>query len=191
MSDKNQRAFVLENQQRVKSPILELGSRQCGGTSQSNFRKDFPKKSYIGTDLEAGEDVDVVCDFTNTAEVRDRLGVGSFRTAICLSVMEHCWQPFRMAENLYQVLAPGGVLLLSVPFVWRQHGFPDDYWRFTPSAIRVLFPAFTVVEDASYCTTKLYRKKFPLSEPSLSPPKPEGTTHSFYPMLLNMVLVKT
>ena len=63
----------------------------------------------------------------------------TFATIFCLSVLEHCHQPFRMAENIQRLLAPGGTLYVSVPFVWEIHSFPADYWRFTPEAICLLF----------------------------------------------------
>jgi len=63
-----------------------------------------------------------------------------FATILCLSVLEHCRQPFRMAENIQRLLAAGGVLYISVPFAWEIHSYPDDYWRFTPAAVRLLFP---------------------------------------------------
>ncbi|MCK5100806.1 MAG: hypothetical protein KAR45_22040, partial [Desulfobacteraceae bacterium] len=63
-----------------------------------------------------------------------------FGTIFCMSVMEHCDQPFKMAENLTGLLKPGGKICLSVPFAWKFHGFPSDYWRFTPQGIEKLFP---------------------------------------------------
>ena len=28
----------------------------------------------------------------------------------------------------------------SVPFVWRIHAYPSDYWRFTKEGVKLLFP---------------------------------------------------
>ena len=38
------------------------------------------------------------------------------------------------------LLAPGGVIFLSVPFVFQVHGYPNDYFRYTPNGVKVLFP---------------------------------------------------
>jgi hypothetical protein len=35
-----------------------------------------------------------------------------------------------------------GLLALSVPFNYRLHGFPSDYWRFTASGIHTLLAEF-------------------------------------------------
>lgn len=187
VSNLNQWNFVLENRGYVKGPVLEIGSKRYGGTLSHDFREDFPSLRYVGVDLHAGRGVDVVCDFTNPLEV-STLG-GGFRTAICLSVMEHCAHPFLMAENLTCVLVPGAVLFLCVPFIWRPHEFPNDYWRFTPAAVRVLFPGFIVVEALSYCTTKSPRKRA-LNDLLIGPPRPKERAASYYPIMLHMFLVR-
>ena len=66
---------------------------------------------------------------------------------ICLEVLEHVRDPFRAARELVRVLAPGGRLLLTVPFMTGYHGKGDtadhsgypDFWRFTHQGLAVLF----------------------------------------------------
>jgi SAM-dependent methyltransferase len=63
------------------------------------------------------------------------------RTVICVDTLEHVFEARRGVDEMLRVLAPGGVIVLSAPFDFRIHGYPDDYWRFTPSAIdRLLAP---------------------------------------------------
>ena len=45
-----------------------------------------------------------------------------------------------MAENITRLLAPGGKLYMSVPWVWRYHPYPDDYFRFSFRGVEALFP---------------------------------------------------
>jgi len=33
----------------------------------------------------------------------------------------------------------GATLFISVPFVWRVHAYPNDYWRMTTEGVRSLF----------------------------------------------------
>jgi hypothetical protein len=40
------------------------------------------------------------------------------------------------------VLRGDGLLAVSVPFSYRLHGFPTDYWRFTASGIHHLLAGF-------------------------------------------------
>lgn len=57
----------------------------------------------------------------------------------CNAVLEHVRNPFRVAEEIQRVLRPGGLALVQVPFLENVHGWPDDYFRFTPNGLRVLF----------------------------------------------------
>lgn len=64
--------------------------------------------------------------------------VGEFDVVICEQVLEHVTQPFIAAQTLYKLVKPGGTLIVNTPFLIKLHGMPDDYWRFTPSGMRVL-----------------------------------------------------
>ena len=138
MGDVNQLLFVKTLAGSLAGPILEVGSRDYGNTQ--NFRALFKGVEYLGIDMQAGKGVDLVLDLTADFEsLESALEGRRFGTIICMSVLEHCSNPFKMAQNIEKLLAEGGLLVVGVPFVWELHGFPDDYWRFTPSGIRVLF----------------------------------------------------
>ena len=162
MGDLNQLDFMTENCHMVTGPILEIGSKDYGNTN--DFRPLFPNEKYIGTDQVDGKGVDMVCDFTSDYEsLKKLMGIGQFGTVICFSVLEHCKYPFKIAENISRFLVDGGILFLSVPFVWNIHAYPDDYWRFTPASIPVLFPQLKVIEDKSYYSTKIRGEHLPLT----------------------------
>src|SRR3990170_1211176 len=163
MGDLNQLDFVLENRRMVVGPILEIGSKDYGNTN--DFRQIFPSETYIGTDQEDGKGVDLVCDFSSDYEsLKKTIGIEQFGTVICFSVLEHCKYPFKIAENISRFLVDGGILFLSVPFVWNIHAYPDDYWRFTPASISVLFPEFNLIEEKSYYSTKIRGERFPFTQ---------------------------
>jgi SAM-dependent methyltransferase len=48
------------------------------------------------------------------------------------SVLEHIAHPHRVLAECRRVLRPGGVMVHVVPFVWPQHGYPDDHLRYAP-----------------------------------------------------------
>lgn len=138
MGDTNQLLFAKSFSNIVEGPILEVGSRDYGNTQ--NFRGLFAKEQYLGIDMQAGKGVDQVIDLANDFESIDSALNGKrFKTIICMSVLEHCRDPFKMAKNIQALMADEGTLLISVPFSWEIHGFPDDYWRFTPNGVRMLF----------------------------------------------------
>jgi SAM-dependent methyltransferase len=140
MGSPNQTLFVERHAERFHGPFLEVGSKNYGSTQ--DLRRLFSGRgAYVGVDLEAGAGVDAVLDLTQDFAVIDAaLGGERFGTIFCLSVLEHCEQPFRMAANLTGLLRPDGHLCVSVPFSWKFHGYPSDYWRFTHEGVRKLFP---------------------------------------------------
>lgn len=155
--------YVAGKKHLFSAPVLEVGSRDYGNTSM--FRSLFPSGDYVGIDMLEGENVDQVVDLTDSFEIVDeKLKRKRFNTIYCVSVMEHCANPFKMAENIENLLNPGGVVVIAVPFSWRIHGYPDDYWRFTPSGVRLLFPNIAFDNDEScLCTTKA-NDYFPLDQ---------------------------
>lgn len=139
MGDANQYQFVLDQKDKLYGPYLEIGSRNYGNTQ--DLRALFPGDTYIGVDLSDGDGVDKVLDLTSPFEViEERLEQQRFGTIFSFSVLEHCHNPFLMAENMVRLLKPGGKLVLSVPFAWQFHGYPSDYWRFTVEGVKQLFP---------------------------------------------------
>lgn len=140
MGDANQLDFVASRFDRLQAPYLEVGSKDYGST-QDLRRLVGTAGDYIGVDLHSGPGVDIAIDMAGPPEeIVARLGQRRFGTIFCLSVLEHCRQPFAMAENLTRLLEPGGSLCLSVPFAWKFHGYPSDYWRFTHEGVKALFP---------------------------------------------------
>jgi hypothetical protein len=140
MGSTNQLLFVERHAAELAGPYLEVGSKNYGDTQdlRSVFRS---RGEYVGADIETGQGVDVALDFTRPFEEIDgQLGGRRFGTIFCLSVMEHCAQPFAMADNLTRLLLPGGKLCISVPFAYQFHAYPSDFWRFTHEGVKILFP---------------------------------------------------
>jgi len=146
LGDLNQRLFLEKLLPKIAGPVVEIGAKDYGSTV--SFRDLYPGE-YVGVDLEAGKGVDVVVDLSSgLGELRE----SHFALAICCSVLEHTPKPWVMAENLSRLLRPGGSLYISVPWVWRYHAYPDDYFRFSPRAVETLFPAIAWTR-ATYSTT--------------------------------------
>lgn len=109
-----------------------------------------------GVDLLGGDGVDLVHDLENPLPA----SVGTFDHVDCVSVLEHVRRPWKMAESLEQCLNDGGTLLVCVPFVWRVHAYPSDYWRMTTEALPVLFPSVRWL-DRRYLVDGRRRKLVP------------------------------
>lgn len=98
-------------------------------------RRRYP--DALGVDMLPGPGVDTVIDLEEPLPET----FGTFAHIDCISVLEHSRRPWLLAANLQRALIPGGSIFVTVPFVWRLHAYPDDYWRFTPSGLAALFPA--------------------------------------------------
>jgi hypothetical protein len=164
MGDANQYRWVEKHRDRLRDPMLEIGSRHYAAATSSDFRGLCRGHSYVGVDMLAGDNVDLVVDFTNDfGRVDEQLGGRRFGTVLCLSVMEHVGDIFSFAKNLTAIMAPGGVLFLSVPFNWRFHGYPSDYWRFSPEGVKQLFPQFIFEAAAGMISSNVPGDTAPLS----------------------------
>ncbi|QDU87234.1 Methyltransferase domain protein [Pirellulimonas nuda] len=60
---------------------------------------------------------------------------GPFDLLLCTEVFEHVADWKAAFANLYSLLAVGGRVLMTCPFVYRLHEQPYDFWRATPHAI--------------------------------------------------------
>ena len=141
MGDSNQLRYLQAHVPNAES-VIEIGSKQHGNTP--NFRSLY--SNHVGLDLEAGAGVDVVCD------VEQGIPELSADLVICCSVLEHVKRPWLAAANIARLVRSGGKLYISVPWVWKYHAYPDDYWRFSWRGILVLFPDFSWNEPM-YSTT--------------------------------------
>lgn len=115
---------------------LIVGSRIYNG--KEDRRKRYP--DAIGVDMSPGEGVDVVADLERPLGER-------FAHIECMSVLEHCKRPWLMTASLEKMLEPGGTIFVTVPFIWRRHGYPDDYFRFTVAGVKCLFERIKWTHD--------------------------------------------
>lgn len=100
---------------------------------------------YIGFDRErrAGG-VEYVGDVEDLRPVPS----ASVDTILCSEVLEHVAHPHDALAAFRRVLRPGGVLILTVPFMARLHEEPHDFFRYTEHGLRALLAdAGLEVED--------------------------------------------
>ena len=84
----------------------------------------------------------------------------SFDIVFSNNVFEHIAEPWKAAQEIGRILRPGGICLTNTVFSWRYHPVPQDYWRFTHSALSLLFEKYAGLRtlDAGYNT--LSRRSF-------------------------------
>lgn len=109
---------------------LAPGSRVLDvGAGDAPYRELFAAHEYATLDhaetLHAGE-IDMVGS-ADAIPVSD----DSFDAVLCTEVLEHVPNPMATLTEFARVLAPGGVVIATVPFAWEEHEAPHDYYRYT------------------------------------------------------------
>lgn len=137
--------------------ILDIG---CGNCPYEHLANDRCK--YIGIDIENQSDFDYhnkkIISFNGSVIPMGNQTVDSF---ICTEVLEHVMSPDKLISEMKRVLKKNGQGLLSIPWSARYHYIPFDYYRYTPSALEILFQDFKVVRidprgsDTSVICSKL------------------------------------
>ena len=121
----------------LPEPIVEFGAMQVEAAQDGDLRPLFPGRSYLGTDVREGPGVDRVEDLRQLSFADGEVG-----TALCLDTLEHCEDPVTACRELCRVTAPGGVCVISSVMLFGIHGYPHDYFRFTPDGFRSLLGGF-------------------------------------------------
>lgn len=149
MGDVNQFLFAQRVFRGFSGRVLEIGSKDYGNTQP--FRELFGHCDYVGVDLEDGKNVDYVVNLEeDLGPIKDQ----KFDLIIICSVLEHSPRPWVLAANIQTLLSERGVIYSCHPWVWRYHKYPDDYFRFSPKGIQVLFDQLTLWLPMMYSTYK-------------------------------------
>ena len=74
---------------------------------------------------------DILCDLNKEISLPNQ----SIDAALLSSVLEHIAEPRVLLRELYRCLAPGGAVVIEVPFFYWLHEEPNDYYRYTRHAL--------------------------------------------------------
>jgi SAM-dependent methyltransferase len=114
----------------VTGRTLDVG---CG---QKPYRHLFASTEYIGLELDTPENrMCKQADYFYDGRTFP-FDSGSFDSVVCSQVLEHVFEPSAFLSEIHRVLKPGGVLLLTVPFVWDEHEQPFDFARYSTFGLR-------------------------------------------------------
>lgn len=128
-------------------PSQDLRVLDVGGRHQP-YRPLFGNRvaQYTACDLVRTDLVDIIA----SGEALP-FPSGSFDVVLCTQVFEYFRHPHLAAQEIYRVLRPGGVLLMSVVSFAPRFGV-EERWRYTPSGIETILSGFgktTIVPETS------------------------------------------
>ena len=129
--------FVLTVRAIPHARILELGTKRSIADRPTISRPLFPDAAeYIGTDFQAGLDVDVVAD---VHALSHSFAPEYFDAIVSLSTFEHLKYPFLAAHEILKCLKLGGRLFVQTHQTFHLHAYPSDYFRFYTEALEAMF----------------------------------------------------
>lgn len=119
--------------------VCDIGA---GPGQFGDITKRFPQ--FISMDFRPFPPVNVVTDLTKTLPLR----AGSVDAVMASNVFEHIPNTLALLQELHRILAPGGVLVATTPFLMRVHQKPYDFNRYTHYQWSVLLESagFEVVD---------------------------------------------
>ena len=126
--------YLLKYSCYFKGTLYDLGS------GESPFKDFFLKyaQQYIAVDW-AGSfhktKADIAADLNKPLPIDSEVA----DTVVSISVMEHLCEPQMMLNEALRILKPGACIVLQVPWQWRIHEAPYDFFRYTPHGLKYLF----------------------------------------------------
>jgi SAM-dependent methyltransferase len=129
-----------ENKHVFKGRVLDVGGKR--DNRRGSFEPPYEQVEdwfFLNNDKQTNPDI--LIDLPNIP-----LEDNSIDVVLCTEVMEYIYDFRELLFQMGRVIKPGGVLILSTPFIGALHGDSEgDYYRFTESLlIKELTDSFTI-----------------------------------------------
>ncbi len=126
--------------------LLDVG---CGGSPYRQLLN--PQCNYIGIDIK--NNAYFVTGTSNNNEILSFDENGNIPlpnnyvdAILCTEVFEHVFNYEQLIQEIRRVLKPEGKLIVTIPWSARYHYIPNDYFRYTPSTLKIIFNKFRKVD---------------------------------------------
>ena len=128
------RHYIETHVEKLGLDVLEVGSRRDEDEQWWIVNKDLAAGAWLGIDMQPGFGVDQVHDIhALPADWVDR-----FSGVLCSEVLEHVARPWIALPCLFSVVKPGGWIVLTTLFSFPEHSYPDDFYRYSRSGLKLL-----------------------------------------------------
>ena len=140
----------IKNQEDFRDKILkEISQNDIVldiGMAMRDRHKKIKANILETLDVNVFGDHDIICDIcSDISELENR-----YNKIICISILEHVYDPFKAINNLKKMLKNEGVIYGYVPYLYHYHAPKNlkfqDYFRFSKDALAYLFKDFKSIE---------------------------------------------
>ena len=115
--------FLQQEVQRMPAAAIILDV----GAGHGDFSGLFEGRHYLAMDIYPYPEVDLVCDLTRIRPFAS----GSLDIVLLMNLLEHLPDASEFLKAIVPLLAPGGKILVVVPFLVKIHQAPYDFARYT------------------------------------------------------------
>ena len=135
-------------------PVVELGSstRDFRTVQQPHIEREVhsPLRTrsvqIVTTDLKGGDGIDISGNIYDEA-VRAKVKAVGAKCVLCCNIFEHVVDRPSFAAICNDILAPDGILIVTVPHSYPYHLDPiDTMFRPTTAEIQELFPGYELLD---------------------------------------------
>ena len=123
--------------------VLEIRASGTRNSEHDTIINDCKGLTYIHTDVLENPNLKTIkWDFISKSPFEDN----SIDVVFSNQSLEHTRKPWIICEEITRILKPGGLVYVRVPWAWRYHPAPIDYWRFSPECLIDLFSGLKLIE---------------------------------------------
>ncbi|QNJ21543.1 hypothetical protein SynMITS9220_00211 [Synechococcus sp. MIT S9220] len=136
----------------LSPPILDAGGKKVNKRGSFDLYDYFDTRDITTVNIDISTHPDIASDFLLLDSDLDNF----FKSALCIEVLEHVQHYDKFIFKLSELTASSSRILISVPWLVPIHSDPFDYWRFTPSALTLLFNDSSFEIESLYCMGNIF-----------------------------------
>ena len=118
----------------IKGKTIDLGSKS-DNMSYNQFLKKEENCEITYTDLRPESDNVLKIDLEKRFPIDDE----SYDTVMCFNTLEHIYDFKNVISESHRIIKKGGKFIGTTPLMVAYHADPDDYFRYTHTALKRMF----------------------------------------------------